>query len=183
MGPAPPVPDVKKLQVVERLAEAAPRRAASRADAPGQMPHEMTAGTSLVNFFAARLSSSSSQTSQYGTPASIHAFSRVGSVRCWNGPAVWTTNDRPATALSRLAASSRSSRTNFMSSTPFAPSLFAAASKTPAYFADGELGRHIGLRKFFDPTHRRRADAAAAAYDGLVLVVRKASTVRQRSEA
>ena len=32
--------------------------------------------------------------------------------------------------------------------------------------ADGELDRQLlGLRKFFDPAHRRRADAAAAAYD------------------
>ena len=83
-GPARARREKRKFQVVERLAEALRGARRGRADAPGQIPHEMTAGTSLVNFFAARLSSSSSQT-QYGTPASIHAFSRVGSVRCWNG--------------------------------------------------------------------------------------------------
>ena len=121
VGPAPPVPAVKKLNSSRSQAPLPPSfstaSAAIKADTPGQIPHETTHGAAaeLASALALRASGSSSQTSQYGTPSAIAARRSAGSVRCWNGPAVWITSERPATASRRRASPpSRSISTNFV---------------------------------------------------------------------
>mmetsp|Transcript_45635 Transcript_45635/g.108638 ORF Transcript_45635/g.108638 Transcript_45635/m.108638 type:complete len:330 (+) Transcript_45635:101-1090(+) len=117
VGPAPPVPAVKNDISTDSAAPPSLSTASRtiNADTPGQIPAETIAGTPDVSAaldmaFAALHSSVSSQTSTYGTPASIASSRRIGCSTPWNGPAVCTTSpqSRPRSTLRRASRSQRS---------------------------------------------------------------------------